>query len=94
MKTTKQMIEVMQAYVDGREVESRSNKGPSVWGKTYDPIWNWNAFDYRVKKRKLYAIYDNNHTWVDTRSSAEAAERELEGIVDGYYIEFEEVIND
>lgn len=94
MKTTKQMIDVMQAYVDGRGIEYQFNKENDSWGEITDPAWAWDTIDYRIKKRKLYAIYDNNNNWRGTKSSVAAAELELKIINDGYYIEFEEVIND
>ena len=44
--TTEQMIEVMQHYVDGGEVEVAIN---GEWECANPPIWGWDAFDYRIK---------------------------------------------
>ena len=54
MKTTKEMIEVMQAYLDGEQIEESIDK--KVWF-TCEPIWNWAKCDYRVKK-KAYVPFD------------------------------------
>ena len=54
MKTTKEMIEVMQAYLDGEQIEESIDQ--KVWF-TCEPIWNWAKCDYRVKK-KLYVPFD------------------------------------
>ena len=54
MKTTKEMIEVMQAYLDGEQIEESIDK--KVWF-TCEPIWNWAKCDYRVKK-KVYVPFD------------------------------------
>lgn len=48
IERTRRMIEVMQAYVDGEEVES------SALGMAYTgvgtPNWNWMVLDYRIAK--------------------------------------------
>lgn len=50
MKTLEEMIEVMQAARDGKQIEfcprSHEHRGP--WTPTSDPTWNWKTFDYRV----------------------------------------------
>ena len=50
MKTTKEMIEVMQAYLRGEQIEYRY--GHTDWLECRIPIWNWNSLDYRVKPKK------------------------------------------
>ena len=54
MKTTKEMIEVMQAYERGEQIEESIDQ--KVWF-TCEPIWNWAKCDYRVKK-KVYEPFD------------------------------------
>lgn len=41
------MIEVMQAFLNGKQVEC-TLKGLNNWGIIKNPIWNWDNFDYRV----------------------------------------------
>ncbi len=43
---------VMLAYADGAEIEARSQcLDGSIWlGKEAAPVWNWESFDYRVKR--------------------------------------------
>jgi hypothetical protein len=54
---TKKAIEVMQAYVDGKEVEVfREDVGPEWFpiafeGRPFSPIWNWEKLDYRIKSK-------------------------------------------
>lgn len=43
---TKAMIAVMQAYVDGKPIESCTRF--SIWVSQPKPAWNWAAFDYRI----------------------------------------------
>lgn len=45
---TKKAIEVMQGYVDGKQIESRSSPKIS-WGPCENPIWNFVTRDYRIK---------------------------------------------
>ncbi len=47
IERTKRMIEVMQAYVDGDEVESCTGE---EWWVNEHPVWNWPSVDYRIVK--------------------------------------------
>ena len=44
---TIEAIRVMQAFVDGKEVEFKW--GSMDWNSTDKPEWNWSAYDYRIK---------------------------------------------
>ena len=56
MKTTKEMIEVMQAYDRGEQIEIMNKFGE--WIYIDKPIWNWVIFDYRVKPKPKYVPFD------------------------------------
>ena len=43
---TKEAIRVMQAFVDGKEVEVREE---DEWRQTFIPLWQWHTNDYRIK---------------------------------------------
>lgn len=55
MKTTKEMIEVMQAFERGEKIEAFYN---GVWEDIYIPEWSWGLRDYRVKPKKKYVPFD------------------------------------
>ena len=61
MKTLKEKIEVMQAALDGEEIEVYSARGDD-WVKTNVPVWNWDNYDYRIKPKHL-------EFWVNVHSS-------------------------
>ena len=63
MKTTKEMIEVMQAYVRGEQIEESIDQ--KIWF-TCEPIWNWAKCDYRVKK-KLYVPFDTANEFLEAQ---------------------------
>ena len=46
---TKQKIEVMQAYLAGKEIEYRLKNGSTFWIDISNPVWAWDASDYRIK---------------------------------------------
>ena len=46
------MIEVMQHYENGGEVEYREKGSTKDWRKNNDPYWVWDIYDYRIKKPK------------------------------------------
>ena len=54
MKTTKEMIEVMQAYDRGEQIECFDTR---KWKDVNNPIWDWLHNDYRVKQKK-YVPFD------------------------------------
>ena len=43
----KEFIEIMQAYVDGKEIEYRAKNGE--WFVIENPAWNFNEVEYRVR---------------------------------------------
>ena len=47
---TKKAIEVMQAYVDGEQIEAKQEG--SDWRPSF-PIWDWGPNDYRVKPKPI-----------------------------------------
>lgn len=51
MKTTKEMIEIMQAYENGEKIEYRLKEGNKRWFKALHPEWDWVLFDYRIKPK-------------------------------------------
>ena len=55
MKTTKEMIEVMQAYDRGEKIETGYG---GVWVDIDMPEWSWGLRDYRVKPKKKYIPFD------------------------------------
>ena len=51
MKTTKEMIEVMEHFDKGGEVEC-AEKGYADWEVVTKPLWNWIDYEYRIKRQK------------------------------------------
>lgn len=60
--TTQEKIEVMQAYVDGKQIEF-TEAGEVNWRgypqNSIVPSWNWMKFNYRIKPEKKYRPYKN-----------------------------------
>lgn len=50
--TTNEMIEVMQAYERGEEIEMRLADCEDRWAPTISPLWNWAQTSYRVKPKE------------------------------------------
>lgn len=50
--TTKEKIEVMQAYLDGKQIQFREFplNGREKWmDLTGEPAWKWGTYEYRIK---------------------------------------------
>ena len=58
MKKLPEMIEVMTAAEDGKEIEC-IHKGGDNWGLVTKPLWNWASYDYSIKKEpRVFYIVD------------------------------------
>ena len=79
MKTTKEMIEVMQAYERGEQIQLLNIDGK--WEDKDNPAWNWAKCDYRVKPKKSYvpfhtaeeflAAYRKHGEFIENKESGE-----------------------
>lgn len=49
MTTTQEKIAVMQAHVDGKEIEFKEFDKADVYSLCKAPLWDWYDFDYRIK---------------------------------------------
>lgn len=62
-----EMIEVMQAYRDGKEIEGRRRGSKEDWLTLHPPMWEWFYFEYRVKKQPrtltLWRLAGSNMEW-------------------------------
>ena len=56
MKTTKEKIEVMQAYERGEQIQFLNINND--WKDTESPTWNWCIYDYRVKPKPKYVQFE------------------------------------
>ena len=52
MKTLKEKIAVMQAALDGKEIEC-VNRPSYEWFAITDPDWQWRVCDYRIKQEPM-----------------------------------------
>lgn len=59
MKTTKQMIEVMEAFDKGKKIEWNPAYS-DVWVSNPNPAWDWLHNDYRIAEEKEYRSYKNS----------------------------------
>lgn len=50
---TKEYIKVMQAYVDGEEIEAKSINDEKDYMLATRPSWNWSKYEFRIKKTEL-----------------------------------------
>ena len=56
---TENAIKVMQAYVDGKQIEYCIRKDKK-WELCGDPLFNWSTFDYRISKEPQYRPFQNS----------------------------------
>lgn len=57
---TAEVIKVMQAWVDGEEVQYRSkNNAGGCWGSATTPCWDLDVFVYRIKPKPTLIPWSN-----------------------------------
>ena len=55
---TENAIKVMQAYVDGKQIEFCELR-EKEWRLCDNPLFDWNAFNYRISKEPQYRPFQN-----------------------------------
>ena len=59
MKTLKEKIEVMQAFLDGKEIEIYNDVvDPCYWESIANPEFNWEYNDYRIKPEPVQVPFN------------------------------------
>ena len=61
--TTKEMIEVMQAYDRGEQIERRDRCGNN-WFLAPVPSWDWVQYEYRVKPKPKYVPFETAEEFI------------------------------
>jgi hypothetical protein len=63
--STKEMIEVLQAFERGEKVQCKALRKPDDWSDSNAPSWNWAEFSYRIapkpKKQVTYKCYSDGY---------------------------------
>ena len=96
MKTLKEKIKVMQAALDGADIDFKLNGG--VWNKSVDPLeleWMWTEFDYRVTPKPIECWVNvlDGETCSSVYMSKESADESRPKMSDGWTTrKFREVI--
>ena len=76
MKTTKEKIEIMQAYERGEQIQI--NNSNNIWEDIETPIWDWVNCNYRVKPKNLDKLIS-----AETGMPVYVAEEPLDCVVKG-----------
>lgn len=63
----KNLLPIIQAYIDGKAIESRCIKGDtSLWYDDEDPRFDDDDFEYRIKPEQKYRPFANaGECWVE-----------------------------
>jgi hypothetical protein len=92
-ETTEEKIAVMQAYVEGKEIQTL-DRSCNEWVTTNDPMWAWNVCDYRVKPkpREWWFVDVYQSPLFDSREAAEEHRQVLR--FHGMVIHVREILED
>ena len=93
MSDTKEKIDVMQAFIDGKIVEFCWRSEADKFMRLRYSAWNWKECDYRIKKEPEYIPFDFSDAellrgkWVKQKDkSLSSCEEAITGIdTDGIY---------
>ena len=62
--TIEQMIEVMQAYKEGKKIQCRYKDGDYAWDDAIKPSWNFSVLNYRINPEPKYRPYKDTDEMV------------------------------
>ena len=65
MKTTKEKIEIMQAYDRGEQIQISYDN--NVWEDVKSPGFNWVNYDYRVKPKPKYVPFETAEQFLEAQ---------------------------
>jgi len=81
IEEVKQASAVMQAFAEGKKIEYKARDYTTLapWSPNDRPVWNWVAFEYRVKREVVkyrMALMQNSEGayWVGVANSVAQAE--------------------
>ena len=61
IRTAKEYLEIMQAFIDGKEIEFKQDSYKGIWRQATTPIWDFCEYKYRIKPSEpevfIYPIY-------------------------------------
>ena len=49
IKIAKEHLDVMQAFIDGKEIEFKQDSRKGIWRQTTTPTWDFCEYKYRIK---------------------------------------------
>ena len=67
MKTTKEKIEIMQAYEEGEQIQMSEHDKNEWTDMKIEPLWDWVNFDYRIKSKFKdgdILFLEATHCWI------------------------------
>lgn len=50
--TPQEIINVIAAYEEGKEIEYREKNSNKIWIKAIKPLWNFAKLDYQIKQKE------------------------------------------
>jgi len=58
MKTLKEKVEVMQAYLEGKPIQDNIDGEWTDWISAIEPSFQWGVYDYRIKPKNKQVLFD------------------------------------
>lgn len=79
-RTTKEKIEVMTAYEEGKKIECKNRDCRwTEWILPQEPAWNWAECDYRIKEESKYRPYKDTEEMINDFCERSGAKRFYNG---------------
>ena len=72
MKTTKEIIEIIQAYEKGASIQEKEIVDDveyyAKWEDVENPLWNFENYDYRVKPKPKYVPFETAEEFLEAQN--------------------------
>lgn len=92
--THDEMIEVIQAHKEGKQIQFNHHRSGDSWGDTNPPLWNFELNNYRAKPepREFYILLDKSGKVLYTVGDIKDCKKALKACVTNSIIKVREVL--
>ena len=93
MKTTREMIKVMEHFANGGEVEFKLKKADDTNWSLSCPNWDWIHYDYRIKEPRIviekwiYQDEDGDYAVIESSNAAKFSTYKKIKLIETYEVE-------
>ena len=67
MKTIQEMVDIMQAYQEGKQIQIYDKMHKQWIDQENEPNWNWGLHDYRIKPELKFIPFESTEEFLEAQ---------------------------